>query len=360
MAGFAAAVTPDKFDDFVMHTREKSGRDLTNVVTPDHPTFRMLEKHKGIEDDEPGRGPVEDIRTETANRTTILSLSNGLADRNLVEHSGITRATYDWIMAVTDFVINYYDYLNATGAVAMMKIVEQKLEGLDIALEETMVDMLWNGKVSGTEKLFGLKDLIRFTATADPAKGKIGGIGVADVPTWTNQSKNYNTAFMTVTSGALVNTFLTNGTNSWLALYRACSNNPDNQVTQRGCPNLIACNEVMDGYLHALHEQRRIFVDEQSNVELGIDGFRYKNAIAYWDPNVPDDPNSATYGVAFFLNTWAFKWKYARGLKKQWSNLVKMSSKTGYQADETTQVALTVKDLRRLGVSYGVKPAVVS
>lgn len=355
MPGFQTIVPESRLDDFVASVRRKTPRTYTDITTPAHPVFTRMEQAGAVKTEDGGMAPVRGVMYATPDRTITLSRSKPFKDRLFTPIETKTAAAYHWIMWVTTLTIPQYTYLNATSGPQMVNYVQGQMDALDVQLQNKMVDAMWNGYTEGDEKIWGLKDLIRFDPSTDPARGKVGGIGVADLPDWKNQSKNYDNPAFEYDSGARVRTFLTNGTNSLSALYLACSNNPDGTQKQ-GQPNLFAVNQQMYLFMQALAESGKIFRDGNTAMELATDGFMYKGAAVYYDNDCPDDPNNSEYGVGFLINTNALDWTWASGLKKVWGTMEKLQSKTGFAWEETSQGTMCASDLRRSGVIYGVKP----
>ena len=356
---FAATIRESSLDDFVLHTRKKLGKDVTDIVTPAQVVFKQLERKGAIEEEEPGQGPVEPVTFVVPDRITVLSRSDNFKQRNLVPIETATEAQYDWVMLLNEFTIDYYTYRNAVSPLGFAKYVERQLKVLDQGLQNKLIDYLWNGHTSNTDYICGLKDMIQFDPTSDPTRGSVGRISVSDISDWANQYANYNTAFATYSTGVRTKTMLTDGSNSWQALYLNCSNNPMAQ-TAEGQPDLILVNTTCWLYLHQLHEQQRILRSTTSKEELGVEGFAFQNATVVWDPDVPDDPNDSTYGVAFFVNTDALRVVFATGNKRVWSELRKLDGHTGWSAEEVTQFSMTCKDRRKHGVHFGQKAISVS
>ena len=354
MTQFATAIPDNMADEWVMHTIEKVGKDLHNVITPAHPVFKMLEKTGGIGREPAGRAAVEDVMFSTAERATTLTQNSGFKPRDLAPNGGITRAYFDIHLIIQDFVIDYFSQIMATRRVDMMDIVKQRLMQLDVGLEELLVRRLWNGHTEDGIHQVGIVDFCRMNPAADPAWGKLGRIGVADIPTWTNQAKAYNKAAITWdgTGGQILSDMLSDE-NGWLSLYIACSKGvAEGEMNSQ--PNLIPVNETMYLYLAQLQRRQLIVNDAIGTAQLGVDAFRFQNALVYHDPDMPVDTANPTKGFLRMLNTKSFKWKLIDGLEKKWDVQHKMSAVTGYQKDRITGVCMTVNNPRLNGVFSGV------
>lgn len=358
MAEFSTLVPDNRFNEFVMHTVERTGSNLHNVVTPDHPLLRFLEKTGGIGRETPGRATVENIRYATQKHITTLTQQSGLKSRSLSEDKSITRAHFPIHMLVQDFMIDYWTYEMATSSVDMMGVVQQRLQGLDEGLDEEVVDRVWNGYTEDGVRQWGIKDMIRFDVSSDPDHGPLGGIGIADIPTWVNQSYNYDAPVIQWNSAGAITQEILSGDNGWLETYIACSLRSKESKAQSQ-PNLIAVNGVMYRRLMQLQRNQLVVRDELGSKELGVDGFRFQNALVYHDPDVPDDPNNSDYGVAFMMNTRIMKLCFIKGIEKKWRAMHQMDTETGYQKDRITAMTTKVANPRLQGVCYGGKAAAV-
>lgn len=352
MAGFAATIAESQLDDWVLATRKKISKEVTDIITPEHPTFRRLEQCGAIDRQEPGQGPVEDVMYATPDRSTILSRSVDLQDREETPVQGITEAQFDWIMVIETLVIPMYEYLNATSANSMTNFVKRKMKQIDIALQNLMVTHLWNGHVEGNHRIFGISDLVQFDPSSDPTKGAVGRLSVSDLPTWKNVANDYDEEFKQVDAGGHMGLTVIDDANGMLDTYLDCSNNP----TGVG-PDLMPCNQEFFRFMHNLYRAGLIFRDDQANVQLGQEGFRFHNATIYHDRDVPEPSAhvAAGEGVCFFLNCDSLRWVYASGLEKKWGSMRTLERKTGYAWDQMTQYSMTVNDRRKNGVLFGVQ-----
>lgn len=347
MAGFQATVNESRLDDFVLSTVRKVSKEITNVITPSHPTFKRLEAKGMIGEEEPGQGPVEDIQYAQPDRVIELSRTQDYQNVDQAPVEVTTQAQYDWIMVMQHLVIGKYEYLNAQSGGQFVDLIKRRMQALDDGLMEKQVDYLWDGVTVGTNNLFGIKDIVQQTPTSDPSRGAVGRISVSNIPTWANQYQNFNGEFKDVsTGGHLEYTFLDKA-NGLLDLFTRCANNGLDSK-----PDLIPCNLEFYRFCTNLYNEGRMFRDTASNVELGVDGFSFQGATIYHDYDCPTF--TANQGNAYLLNSKSFRWVYAKGLKKSWGNMVKLESKTAYQWDCTMQVAMTCKDRRKNGVIWGI------
>jgi hypothetical protein len=358
MAGFSQTVYPSELNDFVMGVRAKTGATRTDIISVAHPIYRALEKAGGIAEDEPGMGPVEDLLASTQDRTIAISQSSQFKDIPLAPAENFARASYDWIQLITSMVIGKFDYDNWQNGSQAFNYIKEKLAAQDIDMKTQIVSMLTGGRSEGSQWVNGTNDLCTFTPATDPTRGAVGKISVTNTkfPTWRNLAYNYNGAFCTYSSGTQVKTFLDDGTTSLLAMYLALGNTPEGEQGISGAfPDLLPVNMPMFLQCSSLATRRMLFRDQTQVDLLGVESFRYHNGAIFYDANVPNDPNNSTYGVMQALNTTYFKFRFARGLKKQWTPLAQVPGKTAYAAQESTQCTMTCKDRRRFGVFYGTQ-----
>lgn len=352
MAGFQNTLPDNRVNDFWRATKEAVGKDLTDTITPDHPTFKKLEKNGCIRTEEPGRNIAEDILYATPDREVVLSKSVDFQPVEQTPVEAATRVFYEWMMVLNYLVVGTYEYKNATTLEGFAGLLSTKMKAVRQGAKNKMVQRLWNGFTNGSEKLFGLTDAIRFDPSVDPSRGAIGGISVASLPGWTNNSKAFGAAYKTTGGGGqITSTFLDGiiGSNEGLRkVFRDCSNNGDGET-----PDLIAMNEVGDTFCANLAFYKLLFKDETKNLELGVDGFDFMGATMYFDRDAPAENDAE--GTFYLLNTKSFNVNYASGLTEEWGDLIKLQGQTAFQAEMSTQWTLSYKDLRRLGVLYDVR-----
>lgn len=357
MPAFPPTVKPSQIDDFLMSVMHKLQKeDPTDIITPRYPLFMKMEKAEisSIIEENPGHGPVRDVYYKTEDRYIELSAGKRSGTRDLRPQEHSTRAQYDWVMLLNSLTIPLYDWENINTPEQVVDYLARKKKGTDKSHRNRQVTYLWDGATIGGMKLWGLKDAIRFTPTADPARGAVGDLGVADLPDWTNNSKNFNAAYATWIGGALTSCFIDEGSNSLLSLWSDCGYN--DQDVGEAYPDLIPCNSVYWRLCSRLAANKIMFYDERSVKDLGVAGIAFQTATIFEDRNVPNDPNNSTYGVAYLLNTNVFNWIYARGIRNRWSKSVQHQVDTFYSFDKISEVCVAYSDLSRLGVHYGVNP----
>jgi hypothetical protein len=179
---------------------------------------------------------------------------------------------------------------------------------------------------------------------------------VADLPTWTNISKNFNDNYQTFVSGAETQTFLDEGDDSLLQLYSDVRY-VDEEVEGN---YVMPCNSAYWRVCNKLARDGIMFRDDNSKKELGVSGITFHGGTIFEDRNIPDDPNTSTYGVLFMLSTDCFEWVYAKGIRMRWDDRKEHIVDTAMSWDKVSQFSIAYNDLRRMGVHYGVIPTVAA
>lgn len=295
----------------------------------------------------------------TVRRVKKLSRTRQTMEREKADSQTTTTAQYNWVMYNATMYVPVFQFHNVQGGDAQLNYLKERMDERDLDLHKQLVEDLWNGDdVSGTT-LWGIKDIVQFNPAADPARGAVGGLSVTDFPTWKNVSANFNGPYATYSSGAQTLTFLDSGANSLGSTYRACCNNPDSK-NERGKPKLMPCNEPFIRFCEGLSRAGLLRQDGNEVRDFGIDGFRYKGGLIYWDNDCPDDPNNNAYGVVLLLNTHSLEVVYAKGLERMVGDRMTEQVDGAYTWDVKTQLTVTVKDRRRNGIMYGIQEASAS
>lgn len=354
-----AQILESQINDFTRAMVQKVSPQLTDVFTPQHPVYQQLEKHGGIISENPGRGPVRDIEYARVRRVKKSSRTKQTIEREKGDSQTTTAAQFDWVMCTNTLFVNKFIFLNTQGGDAQLKYIKERMDARDADMRIQLVEDLWSGDTVGSTPQFGIQDFIQFNPTSDPARGAVGGISVVDVPTWANQYANFNAAYATYVTGAQTLTFLDSGTNSLGSLYRRCSNNAEG-LSKEGQPNLIAANEPFIRFCEGLARAGLLRQDGNEVRDFGIEGFRYKNGLIYWDQDCPDDPNDSTWGVAYLMNTRVMQLVWAKGIQRLMSPQIVEQTDGGYSWDITSQYCMVIRDRRRQGVMFGVKEATAS
>ena len=360
MPPFPPEIAEKVLDDFVTSTMRKiAKKEPRDLVTPRNPLFKRLESREvgGIVEENPGQPVVRDLQYAVADRDIELSRTQRVQTRNYTPEESFTSAQFEYGMCLSTLTVDMYTYENVQTPEALVNYMERAKRVKDRSHRNKQVGYLWDGRTIGTTPIFGLKDAIRFTPTSDPARGAIGRVSVSDLPQWTNKSANYNDNFLAYDSGAEIETFLDNGSNSLLSLYFKCSERARGEGPE-GQPDLIACNEAYFRCCHRMVSKGLMFRDNKDRYKLGVDGFVFQNAVIFEDPNVPDDPNNSTYGVAMLLNSRSFDVVYTKGIRNRWGNTVTLQGDTAIAIDKVTQMTVAYDDLGELGIHYGVIPTV--
>lgn len=352
-------IQESQLNDFVRAMARKTSPDLTNIIEEPHPLLDQIRANKGVKYENPGQGPVRDIQYASARRIKKLSRTKMTAEREKADSQTTTSAQYNWVMYESTMFVSKYLFHNLSGGDAQVNYLKERMDERDLDLHKQIVEDLWDGTTVGTSHVWGIKDLVQFTPTSDPARGAVGGISVTDFPTWKNVSANFNGPYATYNSGAQTLTFLDSGVNSLGTTYRMCCNNPDSK-NEKGKPKLLPCNEPFIRFCEGLSRKGLLRQDGNEVRDFGIDGFRYKGGIIYWDNDCPDDPNNNSYGVVLLLNMHTIEVVFAKGIERMVGERMIEQVDGSYTWDITTQLTMTCKDRRRNGVMYGIQEASAS
>ena len=332
--------------------------DPVDLVTRTYPLFRRMEEAGSIERLPSGMELQDQFRYANPDRSTILTRTNGIKQRDEVPTEAYAGTRWDWLLALQTMTVSMYDKKSILkGNMGNFANLLNKKRRTAINAQNIFeVDTFWDGySDEAGVNVFGLNDMIRFDNTADPSKGPLGGLAIATNPLWTNRSVNYNKVYKTVSSGYEVSSFLRDGTaNSLLALYN------DMRVKEDGSfPDLLPANQVAYDYCEDLVRQHLLYNSKTAAEELGIDAITYRGSDIFYDESVPDDPNTSTYGVIYLVNSKAVKLIYGEGEEHLWNPMYD-GVKTASNWDYSTFMSTMCRDVTQLGVFYGLKPASVS
>lgn len=343
-------------NDYVLSVLWDTDGDPTDIITPSLPVWtRMIQSNGGMVDRRPpGNGPVEDVLYATPDIVQTLSHSRDGLSEDYVNIDVTTQAKYDWIQAMQFLMIPKFQLDNAKGPLAVADIVTRKRSALDKAMRNKLNYYLWNGMTSGSEKVFGLLDMIRTTAaSADPSKGSIGGLAYNALNTlWQNKVAQFNAAYRVDSSAGFDLRVLSRGNNSLHGLYRSCSDNADMSE-----PDLLLVNSAFDNMWAEMIQTRQLFMNKDDRYNLGFETFFFKSAAVIWDSSMPVSSTSATYGEGRFVNSGSIKWTYADGLEKTWGDMEKVPGKAAYYWPCYVQFSITCDDLSKNGIIYDIKPS---
>lgn len=356
-------VRTETLNDFVLGTLyDKAKKDPRDQITPRNPLFKRLQEKGLVETRPPGKGPVEDLMYQTQDRSTVISMSDDIKQKDYTPITGTTQAKYDWVQIIQNLTIPKMEYDNNKGPNQLADIVLRKKKMIETAQRNKLNTVLWNGIVSGSEKLFGILDLIQFDPTSNPSKGYVGGIDATgtDVTWWRNIAKDYNAAYRTLNTGAQTKTMINDPAstatleNTWID----CINNADGDG-EDGQPDFGVCNLKFWQQFSDLVDSRLYFTNKEDRFKLGVDGFWFKSMFIFYDRSVPDTPTTGE-GALLLINSSSLKWVYAEGLKQDWSSMKDIPGKTGYSWEMSTQCSITCNARNRNGVFFGTQAISVS
>jgi len=351
-------------DEFVLVTLEDlRGKEAKDNITPQHPLMTRMKEHGGIEDRDPGLGPTEDVLYATPSRGVTTSQSAPYAQKDETETTGYTRAKYDWVQRTETMVLSNYEITNNRGVNKLYDLVKRKRRIATLAQQSALFTIMWAGTTNSSENVFGVKELIQFDPTSAPTRGNPGNIDPTgdDTTWWRNRYKDYDTAYVTYTTGAQNKTMVEDpgSTSTMTNVWFECTDNPQGLAAE-GQPDLMPCNAVFYQQYSDLIARRMVFAPAKDRYELGVDGLWYKSGVIFYDSSVPAAP-TAGEGVCFFINSRTLKWVYAKGLREDWGPGHALSRAiTGRGWDMTTQFSMTCDSRNRNGVFFGSKAASIS
>lgn len=363
---FSTLVPESRFTEYVMQTMEaqyKKNPKIRSLTESLHPIEKELKAAGNVRTDlSPTIAEAVPLRYAIDSTFLDLSQNSGIKPLPYKEYKATTVAWYKHIMTIETFMISMWEYLMCQDSVAMMKIVQQRLEGLEQGWAKIKAERIWNGvQVDGTQ-FWGIKHFSRqVTQTGgvidDPVEGAIGNVSAGTISAWCNQYINASKPAITWNSGgAMVESFL-DDSDGWEGMWLDCITNSA-QYSPEGQPNLIPCNLKMWLYLKQLQERRRCFCDDAATKELGTEVIRFKTAKCFYDPDMP--VIDATKGEARFLNTDSFYLGYVKGIEKAWGQPAASDLETSFKMQRRSCYVMCAEDLRMNGYIIGVTdPATV-
>lgn len=356
-------VRVQELNTFVLATLDDpANRDPEDLVSRVHPVFKRMENGdvKTIERRPGGQGPREEVMYAAPDRSVEASLSDGIVDKEHTPIEGYTDAKFDWVMRIDTLTIPEPQYRNNQGPNQIADIVVRKKRQLDSSYKSALVNYLWNGGAHGSDVFWGLNEIVRFDPNTAPAKGNVGRLDHTNplLPHWKNNAINYNKAYLTINTGAEATNMLTD-TDGLLDLWIQCSDNADGD-SQEGQPDLMPCNQTFLRYMTDLADRKLVFVNKDEDFNLGVEGFWYRSGVVFWDRNVPNDPNNATYGVCMMLNSRSFSFIFTEGIERSWEDMYKLQTKTAYAWDRYTQLSMSVRHPAKNGIFFGVKAKTIA
>jgi hypothetical protein len=332
-----------------------------DVITPKTPTFKRLEQRGKIGTRPPGHTYTADVIYGLPDRSVYISHSHDFVEKDYAPVEVSTQAQYNPVQRIDTLTLGKYEYDNNKGAAALTSIFQRKLKQTEKKSRNMLAHHQWYGLTIGQQHVFGIVEAVQFDPSSPPAAGNVGGLAQTGANSWwQNKAANFNAPFATVTSGFWDATnFLQGPSNSMLALWMGCTELESGDL-EDGRPDLMPCNKIMWAYLNMLVDQKLIFNDTANRRDLGVgEIIHYRGMDCYYDPLVPDDPNSNSYGVGFFLNTNSFEWVWTEGLKGSWSEMNE-GTRTAFMWDRSVQFCQIWENRAQNGVIYGVKNKTVA
>ena len=356
-------------NDLVLNILRAVDKMSTNVITPNKPWWAKMRELGGgaIETRDPNiHGMVERLMYSTPDQIQTLSRSRDTQDISYDTPEVETEARYDYFLDVIHLTLGTFERLNTMGETAIVDHIGRKKKSLEIAQKNALNDRFWNGRVSGSEVMFGLNDVLnRISMSTDPAKGAIGEINTADTGAsfWRPNVVDFGGAYKIIDSGTTRTNLLNGPTNSLLSLWILCSNNDtegdghmedgSKQSGQEGEPDFLLCNETLYQQMLDLVDNRLLFQNKEAQFQTGIIEPLYRSAMILRDPSVPT--LVADEGQGYFYNTNAAKFVFAKGIERSWGNMEPVPGKTAVGWPMMTQYGMVYNDLRKLGLIHGIE-----
>lgn len=342
-----------ELNTFVLAVLNDIDGDPTNIVSPRHPLWASLDRNGNIEERPPGFGPVEDITFETPDRSTDISLSHDLQEQEFKAIETETQARFDWFAIVDTLTIPKMQLDNTTGPNGVVDIAMRKKKAIDMGHKDKLVNVLFNGRVVGTEVIFGMLDFVQTATASNPTKGSVGGIDQTVLTGWKNNVRDFDEVYKVESSGLVSTGLPTQDANSMYKLWEDCIAGHQGDL-EVGRPDIIVTNSEGFQRYSDLVDLRLAFRNINKGIDLAADDLFYRGASLFYDASVPDE--SSGQGVMYFLNTNFFSFVFASGLRGVWGDMFKTpGGVTGFSWERSTQVSITVRDRSTMGVIHGIK-----
>lgn len=335
-----------------------------DIITPKRPLWKLLKEKGRFTTEPPGFGPERTVIYETPTRMAFQSQSSQFANYVESPFDAKTTSQWDWVLATNSYTISNYLKYNTRGQYALVNYIKEQMDQTAEGVRGVLENDLWHGRQVGSQKTWGLNQVISFNPTVNPTTignpsvattGQVGRIDRSDATYagWRNQAANYNAAYRTFEYGGQYNTMFDEGNNSLIELWWNCGNTIDGDS-----PDVIVGNRYFHRYCHRLACENKgtVYYDQAKTHELGVETFTFMGAPIIRDDKVPDDPNNSGYGVAMLLNTNSFEWVWADGLNGKWTDPIHVSTgQTATRSDYEVQYTFVCKNPRKNGIFYGVQ-----
>ncbi len=360
-----------QLSELVLNIMRQIDKEATNIITPRKAWWNKMRSLGGgaIETRAPNiHGVTERLLYNTPDQSFSISRSVDSADIAYDTPEGYTEAQYDYIQDLMYLALGKFEMDNTTGEDAIVDHVRGKMRLLEIQNANNMEDRFWNGKVSGSEVVFGLNDVLNRTSmSTDPTKGSIGKIdtSVGLASAWRPKVHAFGAAYKTIDTGNMQTTLLHESATSMLSLWQEVSDNDSGDSgkmedanigsSNPGEPDFFICNDVLYGQLLDLIDNRLFFTNKEDRFQTGINEPLFRSATIMYDSKVPT--LVSTEGQGFFYNTNAAKFVFAKGLEKSWGAREQIPGKTAWGWPMSTQYTMVYNDLRKLGIMHDVRAA---
>jgi hypothetical protein len=350
------SIEPSELNDVVLCLERDRTSGFRDIINTGKPLHKALERAGAIMNKPRALVYETVVKFQQARRTGAMSPTQTTVAREYAENQFMTAAQYRACSMVATMTLSQYHEDMIAGGLAQFDYIKSRMDDKDQDLLLTYNDWLWDGTTVGSTPVWGLKDIIQFDPTADPTRGAVGGLGVANFPTWKNKTANYNGAYKSLAAGGTLKSMLEFGDNSLGSVYRAASNNME--AGGAGHPDIMVCNEAYMRACEGLALEGLLMKCGSGTNQLGTDSFRFKDCDITWDENVPDDPNNSSYGVAFGINCkMGFNVVYPEGLRRKVGERYKHPTMHGHAWDTFVYLFFMCHHRGLNFVHYGIQPA---
>lgn len=339
----------------------KQNREIIDLVSVDHPVRRHLKKKGRINQN--GRPALFHTLpvTYSLDQTFVdLSRNSPIKQIPYAEVKGETVAYFEWQMIKQTLTISEWDYKMCTDKVAMMTTLQRRIKRAEQGMLEERTRRFWHGHGVDGIYVFGGKHFIRATPTADPAEGKIGGIGVADIPTWGNKILNGGKPLLTwsASGNGIIDTFL-EGENGLDALYLdliQVAKGDGQEDAIYGEPDLIPCNNKLFLAAKKLLRRGDICVNPNSKVDLGVtESLWFKGGQMFYDPDMP--VVNAAHGECRLINSNSIEEPHVPVQDSSWTKAEQLQGQTAFAASRSDVWTLAIEQQRANGYAFGFTAA---
>jgi len=226
--------------------------------------FLLYLKERGNSD--PASGGVKLLENLMYQENGTFSWYSGYDTLSVEASDVITTANYDWKQANCNVVISGLEEVQNSGAEQMHNLIKARIKVAEITLQNEISIALYNSNTeNGGKSIGGLQFLI-----ADlPTSGTVAGIDRSVQTWWRNQFYSFSAQSVTASSTTIMH--------AMNLMYLR---------TERGAErvDLITAGETYFSFFEEALQANQRFMDARKAIG-GFEGYRYKGATAFYDPN---------------------------------------------------------------------------